>query len=188
MDIHVNDLIIEDGFKDVVLDTLSFRDIDQEFVFIKTADSFDTVTCNILYYCFIKPYEGIFFRRIGETDEQSNKVYVDEGLTDIEDTPYEDVSYKTVSKIVENGDLISNQLLVNIPFDYYDSNDKLSNLIDTRRVKWIDEIREKGNPDVVALDGVKYKLKRVEGDSLIIESESGEKKLLPNLKMEEMIL
>ena len=31
MDIHVNDLVFEEGFEDVLLKDVSFRDIDQEF-------------------------------------------------------------------------------------------------------------------------------------------------------------
>ena len=173
MDIHVNDLVIEDGFKDVPLNSLSFRDIDQEFIFVRTTDSFDSEACNMLYYCFIKPYEGIFFRKIGETDENSNKIYVDEANADIVDEPYENMSYKTISKIVENGDLISNQLLENIPFDYYESNEELEKLMETRKVKWIDPNREKGNPDYVDISGERYKLLRVGDNSLIASTDAG---------------
>ena len=173
MDIHVNDLIIEDGFKDIPLDSLSFRDIDQEFLFVRTTDSFDSDICNILYYCFIKPYEGLYFRRIGETDEGDNHIYVDEGMIEIEDLPYEDLKYKMVSKIMENGDLISNQLLVDIPFDYYSSNDKYEELIETRKITWVDEKREQGNPDIIFLEGEQYKLKMVIDNDLIIEGADG---------------
>ncbi len=58
-----------------------------------------------------------------------------------------------VSKIIENGDLISNQLLVNIPFDFYDSNDDLSDLMETRNLGWLDEYRVLGNPDLIQLKG-----------------------------------
>ena len=152
MDIHVNDLVFEDGFKDVFLKDISFRDIDQEFIFVRTVESFDTDAVNILYYCFIKPYQGQVFRRIGETDERNNKVYVDEDMKDIEDLPYSAIKNATISKIIENGDLISNQLIVDIPFDYYDGNDELKDLMQTRKVMWIDDRRVKGNPDYIEVD------------------------------------
>lgn len=179
MDIHVNDLVFEDGFKDVLLKDVSFRDIDQEFIFVRTEKSFDSEAVNILYYCFIKPYQGQVFRRIGETDEGSKKIYIDEAMTETEDVPYSEIENETISKIVENGDLISNQLIVNIPFDYYEDNDDLKDLMETRRVTWIDDKRIKGNPDwiCVSIDGedVRAKLIRVENEDLTIEAEDGRK-------------
>ncbi len=55
MDIHVNDLIFEDSFKDVLLSDVSFRELDQEFIFVRTDESFGSDEINNLYYYFIKP-------------------------------------------------------------------------------------------------------------------------------------
>lgn len=182
MDIHVNDLVFEDGYKDVLLKDVSFRDIDQEFIFVRTEKSFDTDVVNILYYCFVKPYQGQVFRRIGETDEQNNKIYVDEDMTDIEDLPYSDVEDATISKIVENGDLISNQLIVNITFDFYDGNDELKELLETRKLKWLDEKRVTGNPDFIQLEQqgkiCRYKILSCHDDEVVAESVNGERVLI----------
>ena len=175
MDIHVNDLVFEEGFEDVLLKDVSFRDIDQEFIFVRTAESFDTDAVNILYYCFVKPYQGQVFRRIGETDERNNKIYVDEDMTDIEDLSYSEIENATISKIIENGDLISNQLIVNIPFDYYDGNDELKDLMQTRKITWVDGRRIKGNPDMVSVEfegkSIILILKRVVDDGILAEKE-----------------
>ncbi len=80
MDIHINDLIIQKGFKDVLLKDVSFRDIDQEFIFVRSSNTFCDGKRNILFYCFIKPYQGLFFRKIGETNERRNQVIVDEDM------------------------------------------------------------------------------------------------------------
>lgn len=189
MDIHVNELVFEDGFKDVLLKDISFRDIDQEFIFVRTEESFDTDAVNILYYCFVKPYQGQVFRRIGETDERNNKIYVDEDMTDIEDIPYSEIENATISKIIENGDLISNQLIVNIPFDYYDGNDELKDLMATRKVVWIDAKRLHGNPDKISveIDGniiIATLIKTID-DGIIVEDDEKKEMFLikPNLEI-----
>ena len=177
MDIHVNDLVFEEGYKNVLLKNVSFRDIDQEFIFVKTEKSFDTDVVNILYYCFVKPYQGQVFRRIGETDERNNKIYVDEDLTDIEDLSYSDIEDATISKIIENGDLISNQLIVNIPFDFYDGNDELKELLETRKLKWLDEKRLKGNPDFLQIEWqgqiCKYRIISCQDEAVVAETADG---------------
>ncbi len=78
MDIHVNELVYEEGFKNVKLRELSFRDIDQEFIVVHSEDSFESLSRNLLYYCFIKPYQGQVFRLIGMSDDNENKIIVDE--------------------------------------------------------------------------------------------------------------
>ena len=189
MDIHVNDLIFEEGFKDVILKDVSFRDLDQEFIFVRSVKSFDTDVCNVLYYCFVKPYEGQVFRRIGETDERDHKIYVDEDMTEIDDVPYCQLENETISKIIENGDLLSNQLLVDIPFDYYESNKELSDLMGTRQVKWIDDIRKKGNPDWVEIgyEGENLELKLLKCEDGGILAENGDRKFFidQELKIQE---
>ncbi len=178
MDIHVNDLIIEEGFQNVRLKDISFRDIDQEFILVKTKDSFNSIACNYLYYCFIKPYQGLFFRKLGETDEFSKKIYVNESLTEVHDAPYKKLADELVSKIVENGDLISNQLLVDIPFEYYGSNEELEELMETRSVRWIDKLRERGNPDYLQIEGEgeknRLKIIRCDGNAVIAADEAGQ--------------
>lgn len=139
MDIHLNELIIEEGYDKILLNSVSFRNIDQEFIIVHTEDSYGSLIRNNLYYCFIKPYEGLYFRLIGISDEEDNALKVDENMAKIEDISYDAIKDAVISKIIENGDLISNQLIVNMTFDYYNSNDDFKDLMDTRRITWIDE-------------------------------------------------
>ena len=184
MDIHVNDLVFEEGYKDVLLKDVSFRDIDQEFIFVRTEESFDTDDANILYYCFVKPYQGQIFRRIGETDERNHKIYVDEDMREPDDLSYSDIEGATISKIIENGDLISNQLIVNIPFDYYDGNDDLRDLMKTRKIEWLDKKRVQGNPDYLQLEEqgrlCKYKILKVKDNAIVAKNEQGNRVLIDN--------
>ena len=150
MDIHFNNLVFEEGFRSVDLDAVSFRDIDQEFVIIETSDSYDSLSRNDLYYCYIRPYEGLFFRLIGQTDEETQDITIDEDIPEKQavDLSYSDLKTKRISKIIENGDLLSNQQIVNIGFELYEDED----LVKTRSVTWIDSKRKQGNPDVVSVD------------------------------------
>ena len=177
MDIHVNELIIEDGFREVPLKKISFRDIDQEFVLVKTDRSYGSIMKNDLYYCFIKPYDGIIFRLIGVTDEDENTIIVDEDISKPVDTEYYKFANAVISKIVEDGDLISNQLIVNLTYDYYHNNDDYVELMGTRDITWIDGCRVDGNPDWISIDidGVRrdLRLRRCDGEDLIAEEDTG---------------
>ena len=110
MDIHVNDLVFEEGFTYVPLKDVSFRDIDQEFIIVHSTESYDSKLTNDLFYCYIKPWEGLRFRLIGASNENDQTLVVDEDLADVQDYLYEELADETVSKIVENGDLLSNRL------------------------------------------------------------------------------
>lgn len=151
MDIHINELKIEDEYNRIPLSSVSFRDIDQEFIIVHSAYSFGSITKNYLYYCFIRPYEGLFFRLIGMSDEDENELRVDEDKSEVKDATYIQMKNEIISKIIENGDLLSNQLIVNMTYDYYDSNDDLSDLMETRKLTWLDEKRMPGNPDWITV-------------------------------------
>ncbi len=181
MDLHLNELIIEEGFDSVPLKSVSFRDIDQEFIIVLSESSYGSLTWNNLYYCFIKPYEGLFFRLIGISDEDDNALKVDEDKSDIEDTPYKEFANETISKIVENGDLISNQLIVDLPFDYYNGNPEYSELMKTRSLKWLDDKRIEGNPDWIQVkaegETIDLKLLKCHEDGVVAETNGGQKYL-----------
>lgn len=175
MDLHLNELIIEEGYDKIPLYTVSFRNIDQEFVIVHTQKSYDSLNWNNLYYCFIKPYEGIIFRLIGISDEEDNAIKVDEDKSEKEDFPYSEFENEIISKIIENGDLLSNQLIVDIPFDYYSSD--IGDLKETRKVTWLDDKRITGNPDWIQEDidnnHMKLRLIKCIGDNVVAENEEG---------------
>lgn len=179
MDLHINELIIEEGYDKVPLSSVSFRNIDQEFVIVHTNKSFNSLNRNNLYYCFIKPYEGIVFRLIGISDEEDNTLKVDEDKSKKEDFAYSEFEDETISKIIENGDLLSNQLIVDITFDYYN---EFEDLMETRKATWIDDKRVKGNPDWICEtidDNVKeLRLIKCAGDDVVAESKEGEQYLI----------
>lgn len=181
MDLHLNELIIEEGYDKVPLSNVSFRDIDQEFIIVHTTKSYDSLNWNNLYYCFIKPYEGLTFRLIGISDEEDNALKVDEDKSDIEDTPYKEFADETISKIVENGDLISNQLIVDLPFEYYNGNPEYSDLMKTRSLKWLDDKRLDGNPDWLRVNAegetIDLKILKCYNDGVIAETKGGQKYL-----------
>ena len=169
MDIHLNELVVENGFNRVYLKDVSFRDIDLEFLIFETENTYGSILKNNLYYCFIKPYEGLHFRLIGQTDWKARVIIVDE---DIPESAAQDLLYAEVvdipfTKIVENGDLISNQQIINVSIDLYENDD----LIETRKIEWIDKKRVPGNPDLVEMnvDGNArlLRLKSVSDDCLI---------------------
>ncbi|MBQ9911259.1 MAG: hypothetical protein IJM50_07155 [Lachnospiraceae bacterium] len=177
MDIHVNDLVFEEGFTYVPLKDVSFRDIDQEFIIVHSTESYDSKLTNDLFYCYIKPWEGLRFRLIGASNENDQTLVVDEDLADVQDYLYEELADETVSKIVENGDLLSNRLLVDLVYEFYEGREDLKNLLETRKVGWIDEKRVKGNPDAIkiAFDSFEQecRLVRCEGDDLIVRTWEG---------------
>ncbi|MCR5503257.1 MAG: hypothetical protein K6F53_09625 [Lachnospiraceae bacterium] len=176
MNIHLNELIFEESFRKVALKNLSFRDIDQEFLVLHSADSHGSEERNDLYYCYMKPYEGLFFRLTGISDEEDGALKVDEDRTGIEDIPYEEMAGGIVSKIVENGDLLSNRLIVDLSDEYYDG-DEWKDLLATRRLVWLDEVRKAGNPDriIVPFCGrpLELKLIRCENDAVLAEDTEG---------------
>ncbi len=182
IDVHVMNLVYENGFIDRKLNDLSFRDIDQEFLIVKSSETFGTDKSNNLYYSYIKPYQGLFFKKIGETDEFENKIYVDEGMAYSSDITYSQIKDETVSKIKEDWDLISNQLIVNIPFDFYESMGENEELMETRGIRWIDDYRKKDNPDYVLIDynGVQteFKLIKCLDNKLLLENASDERILI----------
>ncbi len=182
MDIHVNELAIEKGFDNVKLNQTSFRDIDQEFIIVHSDKSYCSELINELYYCFIKPYEGLKFRLIGVSNQDDNILVVDEDNSKVKDIDYESIKDEVISKIVENGDLISNQLIVDIPFDYYGNNDDYADLMKTRNVEWIDDRRIKGNPDCLMIrignDDLTMRLITMHSEGLVAETEKGEKYLI----------
>ena len=171
MDLHINDLKIEKGYEHVKLEDISFREIDQEFVICESDNTFNSSSVNELYYCYIRPYEGMFFRLIGRSDQNAMLMFIDEDITESAaiDKPYAELSSYTFSKILENGDLISNQQIVNLSFDFYEDQD----LLDTRKITWIDSKRMKGNPDIVEMNiegkPVLLSLRKVESEQLICE-------------------
>ena len=177
MDLHLNELVIEEGYNKVPLQSVSFRGIDQEFIIVHTEKSYDSLNWNNLYYCFIKPYEGLCFRLIGISDEEDNALKVDEDKTEIEDIPYSEFKSETISKIVENGDLISNQLIVDIPYDYYDDKD----LMATRRIEWLDDKRVPGNPDLIQINPegelIELRLIKCVDGGVVAETNSGQRYL-----------
>lgn len=169
MDIHLNDLVVEEGFSHVYLKDISFRDIDQEFLIFETEDTYDSILKNNLYYCFIRPYEGLCFRLIGQTDAETQDIIVDEDIPEsaAQDFSYSDLDQLPFSKVIENGDLISNQQIVNIGIDMYDD----AALMKTRAAEWIDCKRVIGNPDIIELniddEVTRLKLKEVRDDTVI---------------------
>lgn len=169
MDIHLNDLVIEEGFSHVYLQDISFRNIDQEFLIFETVDTYDSILKNNLYYCFIKPYEGLHFRLIGQTDAETQDIIVDEDIPEsaARDFSYSDLAQLPFSKVIENGDLISNQQIVNIGIDLYED----ETLMKTREVEWIDCRRIVGNPDIIELDidgeVRQLKLKEIQNNALL---------------------
>lgn len=177
MDMHINDLVFEKGFTYVPLKGISFRDIDQEFIIVHSTESYQSQLTNDLFYCYIKPWEGLRFRLVGVSNENDQTLVVDEDLADVQDYLYEELSEETVSKVIENGDLLSNQLLVNLVYEYYEGREDLGDLLETRKVRWIDPWRVKGNPDSVriTLDGFEQecKLVRCEGEDLVVKTWEG---------------
>ena len=178
MDLHLNELIFEEAFRKVSLADVSFRDIDREFIVVHSADSYGSDEWNDLYYCYIRPYEGLFFRLIGISDENDGALKVDEDRTEIEDIPYSEFAGETISKIVENGDLISNRLIVDLPDEYYDRED-LKPLMELRRLRWLDDVRKEGNPDRITVlfcgKPLELKLIGLEGEVVLTEDENGER-------------
>lgn len=175
MNFHLNELIIEPAFHNIPLKDVSFRDIDQEFLILHSAESYGSGERNDLYYCFLKPYEGLFFRLIGISDEEDGALKVDEDRTEIEDIPYEELAGGIVSKIVENGDLLSNRLIVDLPDEYYDR-EELAELRETRRLVWLDEVRKEGNPDriIVPFCGRPLELKLIQSENDAVLTEDGD--------------
>ena len=113
----------------------------------------------------------MFFRLIGRSDQNAMLMFIDEDITESAaiDKPYAELSSYTFSKILENGDLVSNQQIVNLSFDFYEDQD----LLDTRKITWIDSKRMKGNPDIVEMNiegkPVLLSLRKVESEQLICE-------------------
>ena len=181
MDLHINDLIFEEGFIDVKLEEISFRNIDQEFIIIHSDKSHGSILMNNLYYCYIKPYEGLFFRLIGVSDEDEYVLKVDEDKTEVEDIPYDMIANETISKVLENGDLISNQLIVNIPFDYYYISKEIEDLVETRNIVWLDDLKVKNNPDVIKAsinnENIYLRLIKVSEKGVIAETKDGKRYL-----------
>ncbi len=176
MDLHYSELIFDESVRNVPLKEVSFRNIDQEFVVVHSAESFESEAWNHLFYCYIKPYEGLFFRLIGISDENNDILRVDEERTKKEDAPYAELANERISKIVENGDLLSNRLIVDLPDEFYDRDD-LKDLLETRRLAWLDEVRMEGNPDMITVPfcdrPLELKLVKCQGEVVLTEDKDG---------------